>query len=76
MASGDGASGPPRLASFVESWLRALRELGEASPARRAAVLADVQEGSQPTLIYYALLGISGGSCSILRAKKHDANPT
>lgn len=59
MASGDGASGPPRLASFVESWLRALRELGEASPARRAAVLADVQEGSQPTLIYYALLGIS-----------------
>ena len=59
MASGDGASGPPRLESWVESWLRAIRGLGEASPARRATVLGDIQEGSRPTLTYYALLGIS-----------------
>lgn len=59
MANPGGPSRLPRLESWVESWLRAIRELGEASPERRATVLADIHSGSQPTLIYYALLGIS-----------------
>ena len=51
MTSGDRAPGePPRLQSWVETWMRALRELGRATPARRATVLADIQAGSQPTL--------------------------
>lgn len=61
MTHGDGSSagGPPRLQSFFEGWLDAIRGLGRVTPERRVAVLADVQAGSQPTLTYYALLGIS-----------------
>lgn len=59
MVNADGPSGSPRLQGWVENWLRAIRELGQATPARRATVLADIHAGSQPTLIYYALLGIS-----------------
>jgi hypothetical protein len=59
MANPGGPSRLPRLESWVESGLRAIRGLGEASPERRATVLADIHEGSQPTLVYYALLGIS-----------------
>jgi uncharacterized hydrophobic protein (TIGR00271 family) len=59
MPSGDGAPEGPRLASWVENWLRAFRELGHVTRERRAAVLADVQQGSRPTATYYALLGIS-----------------
>jgi uncharacterized hydrophobic protein (TIGR00271 family) len=55
----DRSSRAQRLESWGESWLRSIRELGRASPERRATVLADIQSGSQPTLIYYALLGIS-----------------
>src|SRR5262245_20675902 len=59
MVKPDGPGRALHLESWSESWLRALRELGQASPERRATVLADIQAGSQPTLIYYALLGIS-----------------
>jgi uncharacterized hydrophobic protein (TIGR00271 family) len=61
LTHGDGSSagGPPRLQSFFEGWIDALRNLARVTPERRAAVLADVQAGSQPTLTYYALLGIS-----------------
>jgi uncharacterized hydrophobic protein (TIGR00271 family) len=59
MLNDDGTDVPPRLESWFESWLRAIRELGNVSPARRETVLLDIQAGSQPTLIYYALLGIS-----------------
>jgi uncharacterized hydrophobic protein (TIGR00271 family) len=48
-----------RLESWAESWWRAITELGRVSPARRAQVLVDIDQGSQPTWIYYALLGIS-----------------
>ncbi len=50
MANPAGPSRLPRLESWVESGLRAIRELGQASPERRATVLADILEGSQPTL--------------------------
>jgi hypothetical protein len=59
MHNADRPSGSRPLESWVESWLRALRELGAATPERRATVLEDIQAGSQPTLTYYALLGIS-----------------
>ena len=52
-------SGVKRLESWVESWLRAIRELGHVTPQRRAPVRVDILAGSQPTLIYDALLGIS-----------------
>jgi uncharacterized hydrophobic protein (TIGR00271 family) len=48
-----------RPQSWTESAVRALLELARASPARRAEVLANIHEGSQPTAIYYVLLGIS-----------------
>ena len=54
-----GSGPPPRLQSWLESWIRALLELASVSPTRRAAVLASIVEGSQPTAIYYVLLGIS-----------------
>ncbi|MBY0396368.1 MAG: DUF389 domain-containing protein, partial [Thermoleophilia bacterium] len=45
------------------SWLRTLFQaisgLTSVSPERRAQVLEDTHEGSQPTLIYYVLLGLS-----------------
>jgi uncharacterized membrane protein len=34
-------------------------ELGSVSPGRRAQVLRDIDEGSQPTIVYYILLGLS-----------------
>jgi uncharacterized hydrophobic protein (TIGR00271 family) len=34
-------------------------EIGAVSPQRRAVVLRDIDEGSQPTAVYYALLGLS-----------------
>ena len=34
-------------------------EVGSVSPQRRAAVLRDIDEGSQPTAVYYVLLGLS-----------------
>ena len=44
---------------WLQAWWRALRDVGSAGPERRAVVLRDITEGSQPTAIYYALLGIS-----------------
>lgn len=65
--SGGGARGEtpgerprsPRLQSWAETAVRSLFEVAQASPARRAEVLANIVEGSQPTAIYYVLLGIS-----------------
>ncbi len=57
-SAGDGARAP-RLRSFSESWVGAVRGLARVSSDRRVAVLDDVLQGSQPTLTYYALLGIS-----------------
>jgi uncharacterized hydrophobic protein (TIGR00271 family) len=48
-----------RPASWLESGIRALLELARATPERRAEVLASIQDGSQPTAIYYVLLGLS-----------------
>jgi uncharacterized hydrophobic protein (TIGR00271 family) len=48
-----------RRESWAESWWRALTELSGVSQERRAVVLSDIEAGSQPTLVYYALLGIS-----------------
>jgi uncharacterized hydrophobic protein (TIGR00271 family) len=48
-----------RMESWAESWWRALADLSRVSPERRRTVLADVDAGSQPSAIYYALLGIS-----------------
>ena len=45
--------------AWPKAWLRAFREIGSISPERRAAVLRDINEGSQPTAVYYALLGLS-----------------
>jgi uncharacterized hydrophobic protein (TIGR00271 family) len=50
--------GRPR-ASWLESGIQALLQLAHATPARRAEVLASIQEGSRPTAVYYILLGIS-----------------
>lgn len=50
---------PSRPESWLESGIRALLELAKTSPARRAEVLVNIQEGSQPTAIYYVLLGLS-----------------
>jgi uncharacterized hydrophobic protein (TIGR00271 family) len=57
---GGGGGGPPRLLqSWLEPAVRALLGLRKVSSERRAEVLASIQEGSQPTSIYYVLLGIS-----------------
>lgn len=45
--------------SWLESWARALVGLASVSSERRAEVLVGIQEGSQPTTIYYVLLGLS-----------------
>jgi uncharacterized hydrophobic protein (TIGR00271 family) len=39
--------------------MRAVRDLASISPERHAVVLADIEVGSQPTAMYYAMLGIS-----------------
>jgi hypothetical protein len=55
-----GAGEPPeRPRSFVETWARALSELTQVTAARRAQVLDEIQEGSQPTWTYFVLLGLS-----------------
>ena len=48
-----------RPVAWLESWARALLGLASVSSERRAEVLAGIQEGSQPTAIYYVLLGLS-----------------
>lgn len=58
------ADGSPRTAvrgrdGWIQAWLAAIRGLGSVTPARRQLVLQDIAIGSQPTAIYYALLGIS-----------------
>jgi uncharacterized hydrophobic protein (TIGR00271 family) len=40
-------------------WFAALRGLTSVSPGRRAEVLRETYEGSQPTPVYYVLLGLS-----------------
>ena len=45
--------------SWATAWLHAIRDVGSVSPVRRAAVLADIHAGSQPTTVYYVLLGVS-----------------
>jgi uncharacterized hydrophobic protein (TIGR00271 family) len=52
------AEGKPH-ASWLESGIQALLQLARSTPERRAEVLAGIQQGSQPTGIYYVLLGIS-----------------
>ena len=68
MSHGDAGSEPPGgrggepprlLQSWLEPAVRALLGLRQVSSERRAEVLASIQEGSQPTSIYYVLLGIS-----------------
>jgi uncharacterized hydrophobic protein (TIGR00271 family) len=44
---------------WPQAWWRALTEIGSVRPERRTVVLQDITEGSNPTAIYYALLGIS-----------------
>jgi len=48
-----------RRIAWHQAWARAIREIGSVSSERRAVVLQDIAEGSRPTPIYYALLGIS-----------------
>jgi uncharacterized hydrophobic protein (TIGR00271 family) len=48
---------PPR--SWPEAWVQATLNLASVSPQRRATVLTDILEGSKPTIVYYALLGLS-----------------
>lgn len=54
----DGAT-RSRPQSWPESWLRAALELTSVTQQRRKQVLDDIVVGSQPTWIYYILLGIS-----------------
>jgi len=50
---------PAARRSWQQEWWRALTEIGSVGPERRSVVLQDISEGSNPTAIYYALLGIS-----------------
>ena len=50
---------PGARRSWQQEWWRALTEIGAVRPERRAVVLQDISAGSNPTAIYYALLGIS-----------------
>ena len=43
----------------LRAWVRALREIRSVTPPQRATVLREISEGSQPTVVYYVLLGIS-----------------
>jgi uncharacterized hydrophobic protein (TIGR00271 family) len=60
-AAPGGESAPERghRASWPRAWARAVLEIGSVSDARRAAVLHEIDEGSQPTVVYYVLLGLS-----------------
>ena len=56
----DSGSAPrPRRGHLLAGWIRAVRDLASISPERHAVVLADIEVGSQPTAMYYAMLGIS-----------------
>jgi uncharacterized hydrophobic protein (TIGR00271 family) len=50
---------PASRTSWQQAWWRALTEIGSVTPERRGVVLQDIREGSNPTAIYYALLGVS-----------------
>ncbi|MGH7789788.1 MAG: DUF389 domain-containing protein [Candidatus Binatia bacterium] len=54
-----GSPARPRRQSWPSAWLRAVTEIGSVTPARRAQVLRDIEDGSRPTAVYYLLLGIS-----------------
>jgi len=56
---GSGAASRPRPRSWPEAWVRAVLDLTSVSAERRATVLRDIEIGSQPTVTYYVLLGIS-----------------
>lgn len=56
---GERPSGYARPASWLRTWFDAVSGLTAVSPARRAQVLHDTHQGSQPTTIYYVLLGLS-----------------
>ena len=43
----------------LRAWVRALFEIRSVTPPQRATVLREISEGSQPTVVYYVLLGIS-----------------
>lgn len=58
-AEATDSAGRLRLASWPETWLRAVVGLASVTPERRAVVLSDIEIGSQPTAMYYVLLGIS-----------------
>ena len=49
----------PRRRWWAQEWARAVTEVGSVSPQRRAQVLREIDEGSQPTAVYYVLLGLS-----------------
>lgn len=55
------SAGPPlrTRTSWPSNWWRAILEIGSVSAERRAQVLRDIDEGSQPTAVYYVLLGLS-----------------
>jgi len=58
----DGATAPRDDRTrpwWLQNWLRAITEIGSVAPERRAEVLREIDEGSQPTGVYYALLGLS-----------------
>jgi len=55
----DPGTGRSRHGSWPRVWIRALAGLTSVSAARREQVLLDTYEGSQPTPIYYVLLGLS-----------------
>jgi uncharacterized hydrophobic protein (TIGR00271 family) len=64
LRQGDSDASPPADPSpthrpWWQAWGRAIAEIGQVSPARRAAVLREIDEGSQPTATYYVLLGLS-----------------
>ena len=57
-AAGTGAS-PQRRLWWPRAWARALFEVGSLSREHRATVLREIDEGSQPSMVYYVLLGLS-----------------
>lgn len=50
---------PSRLESWPQGWARAMVGLRSVSRERRTDVLREIHEGSQPTTLYYVLLGLS-----------------
>jgi uncharacterized hydrophobic protein (TIGR00271 family) len=48
-----------RLSSWPQAWARAVVGLRSISAGRRAVVLSEIHAGSQPTTLYYVLLGLS-----------------